>query len=246
MPKKIKEKNESNEDVDISVPIYNYDVGGNDKKPDHPLMPGHPFRLLMVGGSGSGKTNVLVNMLMNYLVYDRVYIYTKHMHQEKYQLLKNFYSSIEENPEVKKIIDPPLFVMKENIKDMVPLESMDPKIRNVIVFDDFVVDRKQDKMIDAFIRGRHSNASVIYLSQSYFSTPKDIRLNCSHFLFFNVASRNELSAISRDHVQEMTKENFIEIFEEAVREPYSFFFIDKFNKEKSLRFRKNFDEALVE
>ena len=58
---------------------------------------------------------------------------------------------------------------------------MENETQKDIIFDDFICEKYQKPLIDYFIRGRHKNCSVIYLSQSFYETPKDIRLNCSHF-----------------------------------------------------------------
>ena len=76
-------------------------------------------------------------------------------------------------------------------------------------------------MIDYFIRGRHKNCSVIYLSQSYYKTPKDIRLNCSHFGIYEFPSSNEISLICRENNTQKEK------YENATKDPYSFIYIDK-------------------
>ena len=53
--------------------------------------------------------------------------------------------------------------------------------QNIIIFDDYVCEENQRQIVDYFIQGRHKNCSVIYLSQSFYKTPRDIRLNCSHY-----------------------------------------------------------------
>jgi len=131
------------------------------------FMPKHPFRLLMVGGSGSGKTNVLINMLVRYLNYDKIYIYAKELQQSKYQWLKNFYESIEENEELEVVGDFPIAYFADNTKDFIPLDELDEEKTNIIVFDDFVLEKKQDNMIQSFISGRHHNSSVIYLTNIF-------------------------------------------------------------------------------
>lgn len=74
------------------------------------------------------------------------------------------------------------------------------------------------------MRGRHKNCSVIYLSQSYYLTPKDIRLNCSYFCIFDSPSANETSRMCR-------KLNITEKdFPKATGQPYSFAHVDKINK----------------
>jgi hypothetical protein len=199
----------------------------------------------MVGASGSGKTNVLLNLILRFLVFDKIYVYTKHLHQEKYKFLKDVITEIENDPDIKDVADLPMGYFAEKIDKMVPLEQMDENKENIIIFDDFVTERKQDKMIDCFIRGRHKNASVIYLSQSYFSTPKDIRLNCSHFIFFETPSYREFNQIANDHCKDMEKEDFKKIFKEATSGAFDFLFLDKYNKNLPLRYRKNFDGLYI-
>ena len=66
--------------------------------------------------------------------------------------------------------------------DIVPVENlMENEAQKIVIFDGYVCDKNQKPLIDYFIRGRHKNCSIIYLSQSFYGTPKDIRLNCSHF-----------------------------------------------------------------
>ena len=82
---------------------------------------------------------------------------------------------------------------------IVPVENlMDDDSQKIVVFDDFICEKKQKPLIDYFIRGRHKNCSVIYLSQSFHKTSKDIRLNCSHFCVYDFPSNNEQSLISRE------------------------------------------------
>ena len=52
-----------------------------------PYIPDHPYRILIVGGSGSGKTNVLLNLITNQPDIDKIYLYAKNPHEAKYQYL---------------------------------------------------------------------------------------------------------------------------------------------------------------
>ncbi|CAH3034566.1 unnamed protein product [Porites evermanni] len=64
------------------------------------------------------------------------------------------------------------------------------------------------------------NCSVIYLSQSFYKTPKDIRLNCSHYILYDFPSSNERNMISRD--LNVTKDQYIK-----ATKPYSVLYVDK-------------------
>ena len=68
--------------------------------------------------------------------------------------------------------------------EIISLDQLNNDNQKIVIFDDFVCEKNQKPRVDYFIGGRHKNCSVIYLSQSYYLTPKDIRLNCSHFIFF--------------------------------------------------------------
>ena len=70
--------------------------------------------------------------------------------------------------------------------------------QKVVIFDDYVCDKNQRELIDFFIQGRHKNCSVIYLSQSFYKTPKDIRLNCSHYCIYDFPSSTERNMISSE------------------------------------------------
>ena len=198
--------------------IPNYDSKSNKTnsyKQLYQYMPNDTFRMLICGGSRSGKTNLLYHMLMKPLVYyDQIHLYAKHLEQEKYQnMMKNF-------NEISQSVGYDVLVCSNN--DIVPVENMmDDSAQKIVIFDDFVCEKNQKPLIDYFIRGRHKNCSVIYLSQSFYGTPKDIRLNCSHFCVYEFPSCNERSLISRQ--LGVGKEDYIK----ATKKPFSFLYVDK-------------------
>ena len=105
--------------------------------------------------------------------------------------------------------------------NILPVEVMEDDAQKIVIFDDYVCDKNQKPLVDYFIRGRHKNCSVIYLSQSFYGTPKDIRLNCSHFCVYEFPSSNERSLISRE--LSVDKEQYIK----ATKKPFSFMYVDK-------------------
>ena len=163
--------------------------------------------------SSGGKTNLLVHMLTKPLLYyDRIYLYAKNLEQEKYQnLMKTF-------EPISKEVGYDILVC--NNDEITPVENMGDNGQCLIVFDDFICEKNQKPLIDYFIRGRHKNCSVIYLSQSYYKTPKDIRLNCSHFCVYDFPSSNERNLISRE--LGVNKEDYMQ----ATKKPYSFLYVD--------------------
>ena len=112
-----------------------------------------------------------------------------------------------------------------------PVSKMDYEDnQKLVIFDDYVCDKNQRQLIDYFIQGRHKNCSVIYLSQSFYKTPKDIWLNCSHYCLYEFPSSRESNRISSE--LGVNKEDY----KSATRKPYSFLYVDKPKK----RIAKNF------
>ena len=75
--------------------MINFDDYTNENKTKHniacPYIPDHPYRILTVGGSGSGKTKVLLNLIGNQLDIDKIYLYVKDPYETKYQYLINIH-----------------------------------------------------------------------------------------------------------------------------------------------------------
>ena len=145
-------------------------------------MPADVFRMLICGPSNSGKTNILLHMLYELLVFDKVYLFSKTLHQNKYQaLLQDFAANV----------DPVVgYQTIEALGDeILPLEELPIDNQKIVVFDDLVCESNQNSIINYFINGRHRKCSVIYLTQTYYKVPKNIRDNCSHFCVFNFIPR---------------------------------------------------------
>ena len=71
--------------------MINFDEYTNENKINHnpnwPYIPDHPYRILIIGGSGSGKTNALLNLINNQPDIDKIYLYAKDPYENKYQFL---------------------------------------------------------------------------------------------------------------------------------------------------------------
>ena len=125
-------------------------------------------------------------------------------------------------------------VIESSNDEIIPYEGLDGDNQKIVIFDDFVCEKNQKPLVDYFIGGRNKNCSVIYLSQSYYLTPKHIRVNCTHFCIFDSPSANETARMCKEG--NISKDKFLK----ATSEPYSFAYIDKINK----TMRKNFDENI--
>ena len=190
------------------------------------FMPDRCFRMLICGPSGSGKTNTLMHMIYNLLYFDKIYLYAKNLEQSKYRnLMKEFEPWSEEAG---------YDIIEASNDKIIPVKNLNGDNQKIAIFDDFVCDNNQKPIENYFIQGRHKNCCAIYLSQSYYKTPKDIRLNCSHFVIYDFPSANEKSLICRENnVSE-------QLYERATRDPYDFIYINKPKKQVE----KNFNETI--
>ena len=73
--------------------MINFDNYTNENKTEHnsnwPYIPDHPYRILIIGGSGSGKTNALLNLINNQADIDKIYLHANNSYEAKYQYLIN-------------------------------------------------------------------------------------------------------------------------------------------------------------
>ena len=94
---------------------------------------------------------------------------------------------------------------------------------------------------ELFIRCRKLNISIAFITQSYIRTPKDARLNSTHYLSMKIQSKKELQNIAQDNSGDI--KDCLKIYKDCTNEPYSFMFIDtKLPNGDTMRFRKDFSE----
>ena len=129
----------------------------------------------------------------------------------------------------------------KNINDYNP----NRKRKILIVFDDMIADIMTNKEFEAiikelFIRCRKLNISLLFITQSYFSVPKDVRLDSTHYLIMKINNNRELQNIAINHSADIDYKDFIKIYRECTKEPYNFLTIDTtLPASDPLRFRKN-------
>ena len=113
------------------------------------------------------------------------------------------------------------------------------------VFDDMITDMTHNKKLDSivtelFLRGRKLTISFVFITQSYFKVPKDVRLNTTHFFISKIPNKTELQKIAINHSSDISTKDFANIYRECTAEPYSFLVNDTtLASDNPLRFRKN-------
>ena len=143
--------------------MINFDDYTNENKTEHnpkwPYIPDHPYRILIVGGSGSGKTNALLNLINNQPDIDKIYLYAKDPYGVKYQYLINK----REKVGLDHFKDSKAFMEYSNdMQDVYKnIEDYNPgqKRKILIMFDDMIADMINNKkpnpvVTELFIRGR--------------------------------------------------------------------------------------------
>ena len=116
----------------------------------------------------------------------------------------------------------------------------------LIAFDDMIADIMTNKKFQSLIKElfiicRKLNISLAFIIQSYFSVPKDVRLNSTHFLIMKINSKGEWQNIAFNHSADIDYQDFIKNYRECTREPYSFLTIDAtLLSSNPLTFRKKF------
>ena len=166
--------------------MINFDDYVNKNKTEHnknwPYIPDHPYRISIIGGSRSGKTNVLQNLIGNQPDIDKIYLYPNDPHEAKYQYLINKRESVSINH----FNDPKVFIEYSNdMRDVyknIDEYNLDKENKILIVFDDMIANMINNKNLNSivtelFIRGRKLNISLVFITQSYFKVPKYVRLN---------------------------------------------------------------------
>ena len=193
-----------------------------------------PFRMIIAGNSGSGKTQTLLNLIYNMPdTFEKMYIITKNKDEPLYNYLEE------------KLGDKGLSI-KEGLENLPDLDGFDKEQNSLIILDDLVNEalQKQRPIADFFIRARKKNASLIYISQSFYGVPKLIRDNISHLIIKQVSSMKNLTMICRECSLGIDKKVLKSIYDDATQSKQDFLLID-LDGDKDEKFRKNFDEVYV-
>ena len=192
-----------------------------------PYISDHPYRILIIGGSGWGKTNALLNLINNQSDIDKICLHVKDPYEAKYQFL----ITKRESTGLKHFNDPKVFTEYSNdmqaVYKNIDEYNVDKERKKFIVFDDMIVDMINNTKLnsivtESFIKSRESTISLVFITQSHFKVPKDVRLNSIHFFIMKIPNKRELQEIALNHLSEINFKDFIKIYKKCTAEPYSF------------------------
>ena len=231
--------------------IINFDSGDTEQaaQAHHWLLPSS-IRAIICGPSSCGKTNLLINLLLNQgtdgqslLNYQKVYIYSTSLGQDKYCFLKKFAEAL------KLKLGKSIFEFCSSSDTIIPVDKLmdDPKgQRTLLIFDDCMLE-KQEPIEKYFSQGRHGNADCFYLCQSFYKIPKSvIRENANLIVLFRQDMRN-LRQLHEAYVAcDMSFKEFVSFIEHCWNNSdYSFAVLDLTSATDSGRYRCGFDEIYV-
>ena len=194
--------------------MINFDEYSNENKIENNskwlYIPDHLYRILIVGGSVLGKTNALLNLINNQPDIDKIYLYAKDPYERKYKCLINK----REKLGLDHFKDPKAFMeysndmqdVYKNIEDY----SLGMKRKILIVFDDMIADMINNKkrnpvVTELFIRGRKLNISIVFITQSYFKSTKDGKLNSAQFFIIKIPNKREIQKIALNQLYHQVK-----------------------------------------
>ena len=174
-------------------------------------------------------------------------MYAKDLSEPKYEfLIKKRKDAV-----MKYLNDSNAFIECSNTMDDIynNIDDNNPnrKRKLLIVFDDMIADIMSNKKVQAiikelFIRCRKLNISLVFISQSYFSVPKDVRFlfHSAHYLIMKYNNQRELQNIVINHSADIGYEDLMKIYRERTKESYPFLKIDTtLPASDPLRFRIN-------
>lgn len=195
-----------------------------------------PFRMLILGSSGSGKTNVALNLIKLIGVFTKIYLFAKNTEEPLYAYLIDTLTKL--SIRMKK----QLIVVSNDLDSMSDVDEIDKDENNLFIFDDLITTKNQRSISDLFIRGRKQNASVIYISQSYFDIPNLIRKNSDYIIIKKINTKRDLKSIMKEYnLNDVSEDQLMNMYKSVIAQSFTnFLLLDVNTNDPKLKFRCNF------
>lgn len=221
----------------INNEIINFYTHPDIDNPDYPNPNFHlnqmktPMYTLICASSGSGKTNMLMNLINRFdNTFSHIYIVNQE-HEPLYDLLQK---KIKKGLTITtKISDLPTFEEFGKNKDE----------QKLLILDDQLFSKNDGYINTLFKRGRKLGISTIFITQSFYDTSKFIRKQIHYLILLSVSGKKDLDAILRTYNFGDIDDNILrQIFKDATHEHLNFLKIDVRNRNLNKKFSKNFTE----
>jgi DNA replication protein DnaC len=197
-----------------------------------------PFRALLLGPSGSGKTNLVLQIIKSINKFDKVILIAKNLEEPLYAHLIETYRRIERETKSR------ILLASTDLKDLPPLDELDVKENSLLIVDDFICEDPKDLRVveEYWIRGRKQGLSMMFLSQSYFDTPKKIRRNSNYVIIKKLYNTPDLKRILKEYSIGLSVAQLEHLYDNAVAGSFTnFFMLDMNTNDPSLKYRRNFE-----
>lgn len=202
---------------------------------------------VIAGSTGSGKTNLMLNLLKKekLLNYNHVYVYSSTLYQPAYEYLGLYYRALEllisqkTNKEVK------IAHFFDADDEILNPTNLDKSLNHIMIFDDVML-KDQSVIKDYFCRGRHNNVSVFYLCQSLHKIAKHcIRENANMFILFKQDDKT-LKYFHETHISgDMNFPEFKHFCDSAWSRKHGFVVINIWDDPYCGRYWANYDNIYV-
>jgi hypothetical protein len=193
-----------------------------------------PFRGILIGSTGSGKTNLLFNIINQMAnTFNHIYIYTR-AEEALYEFLESQ-------------IDSSLLTIKYDLDDLRKFNEKDYYGQSLVILDDMVNEKDQKIISELFIRGRKiaGGVSLLYLTQSYFKVPKLIRLQANYIFILKISGVRDLNMMLSEYSLNATKQQLQKIYTYCCQSKhFGYFMLIDLNATQDKTYRMNFDEYL--
>jgi hypothetical protein len=191
-----------------------------------------PFRMCIVAPSGSGKTNFLLNLIKVFSqgkgTFADITIVTMNKDEPLYNYLAGEYDQI-------KIV--------EGMHSTPKLDDFDKKYEHLVVWDDLVLSKDLKPVENYYIRARKMHVSVVFLSQTYYDIPKNVRKNSSYLVLLNLGgSKREQTAILNEWSSDLSKEELNYIYNDATAVELRPLIIEGGKSAKNRKYRKGWND----
>lgn len=198
-----------------------------------------PCQMLITGRTGSGKTNILVNLYKKIGVFTKVVLCAKDTTESLYAYL------IDVIREVEKDMKKDMLTVCNTLEGLPSVDTMSDKDITLVIFDDQITESAVDlrRAEEYAIRGRKKGCSTVFITQSFFDAPAKSRKQTGYWIFTEIASDTDLSNIARNFRVGLTKEQLIKMYNDANKDGFPhFFMIDRVasEKDKKWRYRRDF------
>lgn len=205
-------------------------------------LPQHPSNIAIIGATGYGKTNILINLIAKSDCFSNIFLFTgstpkEFLYDKLKELLDDKFEAFESLEELKEFVG--------KTKDLKESQVL-------VIIDDFILQKKMHPVISHFLtfsrKSCDGGCSVVLLAQSFFELEKTMRLQCKYFVLMGGLDKRELRAITgRFSCCDCSIDQIEEMYIESTKgkDVTDFFMIDMKTKFDNLKFRKGFYDNWV-